>query len=392
MIPILAVIVKLKVLVDNEHWTFVPATLAEAGKLLHIECLQDPTMELTAPGPKKYPHPLQGAMAVHALMYGIVYFTHMGHAKESGSILTVLHALLDDGVLHRFPDGALSVGSSSLSESCSLNNPVSFRSRLDHLYGSRSLTRTSFSWVGSYYPASPSGTASEGSRNGKHLLKLPSSTRLIVDTPIRSVRRLKRLGLTFLIHDNIIVPVWSDLHSVQVARGTFIELQADVMCELVAVSGSFETSDPRSSHSQLSILRSEFEVAETQLNELIEFLRLHDLFPQFAARVSLHHAHLAHALGVIPRAKTCYQVAAHLAGESTWVWAVAVAGEIGLDVGIGGSQEEREVPDKLREWCQSSGGNLQMLLRVIDACQVKEIVKAKYDYLSTIIRHRLTSV
>jgi hypothetical protein len=105
---------------------------------------------------------------------------------------------------------------------------------------------------------------------------------------------------------------------------------------------------------QVSILRSEFDAAEEVIpalhllsppntsanllsfnSQALAQLTAHTLntgpplWPEYAARITLHHAHLAHALGRTERARTCYRVAGALA-----------AGEVGVTVGTEGAKEE----------------------------------------------------
>ncbi len=53
------------------------------------------------------------------------------------------------------------------------------------------------------------------------------------------------------------------------------------------------------------------------LNGLIAYTRSTSLFHMFAARITLHHAHLSHSLGHTERALDCYKVAAHLSQSRT---------------------------------------------------------------------------
>lgn len=133
----------------------------------------------------------------------------------------------------------------------------------------------------------------------------------------------------------------------------------------------------RQSCDQVAIIRSEFQQAEELLADLVSFLRAHDLFPLYSARVSLHHGHLAHALGKSARASMCYQVSAHLAGESTWIWAAARTGDIALKIGLGENQGQIELPDDLKRWCHNACGTLQGVAKVIESCLSKEITKSK---------------
>ncbi|KAG2030800.1 hypothetical protein BDR03DRAFT_974136 [Suillus americanus] len=94
------------------------------------------------------------------------------------------------------------------------------------------------------------------------------------------------------------------------------------MCELVAIS----------------IQRSEFDTAESHLNALVTLTHTHDLFHSYSARIILHAAHLAHALGDTERAGVCYCVAKSVDGERNvgagYLGAAACAGEASLRIGL----------------------------------------------------------
>ena len=125
-------------------------------------------------------------------------------------------------------------------------------------------------------------------------------------------------------------------------------------------------------------MRSEFPVANDLLAEVITLTRTHSLFPSFAARISLHHGHFAHAIGNTQRALKCYDVAAHLAGEGTWIWASAQAGRIGLRLGLQNKNEPTAPLDQLfQQVCKDAGGTLECVHRVLEACCTTEIVKSK---------------
>jgi hypothetical protein len=130
---------------------------------------------------------------------------------------------------------------------------------------------------------------------------------------------------------------------------------------------------------------------------LIAHTRNYDLFPAYASRITLHHAHLAHALGQTERARDCYRVAEHLALDGNgdadvWVKMAAVIGGIGLEMGLkhgrGGGGKDKEDNDwqmeelKKRaaeaiEACAGMGATLQAGAKVIEGCMVDESLGAK---------------
>ena len=104
-----------------------------------------------------------------------------------------------------------------------------------------------------------------------------------------------------------------------------VKMKADLLSELVAVSRV-----ANSLHFivlrlvQVTIMRSEFEEASNvsfistylisylddspgvkYLNNLVAHTRSFEVFNLYAPRITLHHAHLAHALGEAERARDC---------------------------------------------------------------------------------------
>lgn len=174
-------------------------------------------------------------------------------------------------------------------------------------------------------------------------------------------------------------------------------------------------------------MRSEFVEAERHLAELIAHTRNEGLFNQYAARITLLHAQLAHGLGQIERALQCYQVAAHLsrsgdrAGSSDsdsihmdekpqqagdedadgvddpWIHAAARAGELWVRIGHLRRELATRPPedvdheavkfheDELRKdaaevlvMCEGLGSTLSSVACVVKACLAEEFLEAKY--------------
>jgi hypothetical protein len=161
---------------------------------------------------------------------------------------------------------------------------------------------------------------------------------------------------------------------------------------------------------------------------VIAHTRTHGLFPLYSARITLHQAHLAHALGQTDRALKCYRVAAYLSQErdalattgsattpspqskadsnsrtpptqepdtehdgcaDRWVHVSARAGALWLRVGLAGEDPDeagyaramtalrREGADVVRA-CAGLGGTLAAVGAVLDACLATEFLAAKY--------------
>ncbi|KAG8803136.1 hypothetical protein FRC17_006246 [Serendipita sp. 399] len=109
------------------------------------------------------------------------------------------------------------------------------------------------------------------------------------------------------------------------ARFSIARVRVAIFCEIVSVC----------------ITRSEFDDAERYLNDLISFIRAVDileshrlLWNEFASRITLLHAHLAHALDRSSIALECYRAAAYLEDEESVIHGMARAGEIVLRIGL----------------------------------------------------------
>lgn len=154
---------------------------------------------------------------------------------------------------------------------------------------------------------------------------------------------------------------------------------------------------------QISIQRSEFDAAETHLDALLTLTYTHDLFNAYSARITLHAAHLAHALGDTERAGTCYRVAKSVDDERNagagYVGAAACAGEALLRIGLCAQTQAHADPgmneDASSDWldaethalaksaiqrCHGMGGTLEAVGKVVQAAVAGargEIVGAK---------------
>ncbi len=120
------------------------------------------------------------------------------------------------------------------------------------------------------------------------------------------------------------------------------------------------------------------------LAALIAHTRTYSIFELFAARITLHNAHLAHALDHGARALECYRIAVRLAGADNFVALSARAGEIILLMGM---QAEGLIPNEppvnkkevtsVAKACRGMGGTLEAVGHVLDALVSPEILKAK---------------
>ena len=210
------------------------------------------------------------------------------------------------------------------------------------------------------------------------------------------------------------MPVGRGLGSADAAHAqtAIAHIRTTIYCELVSAC----------------LIRSEFDEADRYLNETISYIRAIDttnstlvdanaiandsgvlkkempkdgeLWKTFAARVTLLHGQLAHALGKSSLALECYRIATYLDEQSqsdvgtSMIGALAMAGEIFLRIGLfkqGGEpfqfqgevddeQEILELASEVSEGCLQGiwGDGMVVVGRIIAAAVTDEIVRAKY--------------
>ncbi|KAF8956457.1 hypothetical protein BDZ97DRAFT_1925469 [Flammula alnicola] len=164
-------------------------------------------------------------------------------------------------------------------------------------------------------------------------------------------------------------PPWASTVDVKGFYDRMHKLKADMICELVGYQ----------SH----------EVNSTMLNHLAQLIahtRTHSLFSIYSGRITLHQAHLAHALGRTERALKCYQVAAILSRRRTTKKESESDEEDGCEDHCEFTDEvewEREMKplrktsaEVIKE-CEGLGGTLQAIGAVLAACLSKEFLVAK---------------
>ncbi|EGO18936.1 hypothetical protein SERLADRAFT_418607 [Serpula lacrymans var. lacrymans S7.9] len=288
--------------------------------------------------------PFEVSMALHTLMIGVTFYTHVGLALESSPRLSHLHALLDSGALERFPLGIVEVT----------------------------------------FPSSPSLSVKVTHPRVVFLLTYLISTTAKRDPVGRKSKRkiFAAEGLAIWekeIQRELKLPTWAGVADAYEIEQQVVRIKTDLLCELIAVS----------------IQRSEFDAAEENLAILIAHTRTYDIFQLYAARITLHHAHLAHALGNTARALQCYKVAAHVAEKGSFVAVSARAGEIALQIGLmydthcedqaRSIGEVTSVVDdrtktaglEVARVCRSMGGTLEAVGQIIESALTTEILKSK---------------
>ncbi|KAF9812532.1 hypothetical protein IEO21_06171 [Rhodonia placenta] len=275
-------------------------------------------------------------MAAHVLIMSVIYFTHIGIAAEGSPRLSHLHALLDSGALDTFPNGTAE---------------ITFRSSPSLIV---EVTHPRVIFMLTFLV---SATAKRDAVGRKPKRKVFASEGLSIWESEAS--------------REINFALWAGIGDVEEVEQRLAKIKADLLCELIAAS----------------IMRSEFDAAEENLDILIAHTRTFDLFPSFAARIALHYGHLAHALGQSAHALQYYNVAAHLAEDGSFVKLTARVGQIALRIGLErpllGSEDDDGVKVNLEpemqvaRACREMGSNLEAVGRVIEACLTSEILKSK---------------
>ncbi|KAI0696886.1 hypothetical protein C8T65DRAFT_615130 [Cerioporus squamosus] len=376
-VALLARVLRTRILVAASMWTDVGEAIqrAEAALGLSYEAASTPKArkplhpsqangrtETGAPGKGTQAPPVEqtfimfedafeAAMAVHLLMLSVVYYTHAGEATEVSPRLSHLHALLDSEVLEKFPEGYVEV---PLASGPSLVVQVTHPRIL-------------------FLLAFLVSSASKRDAVGRKPKRKVFATEGLTTWDSEAAREIS-------------FSIWSSMGDVQEVEERLARIKADLLCEVIAVS----------------IMRSEFDTAERNLDILIAHTRSYDIFPLFSARIALHHAHLAHALARPARALRCYRAAAHHSEPGSFVNVAARAGDVALCVGVqrrmatmGDSwqqglsltdddwTEEDNVEDleargaEVIKLCRGMGGTLEAIGQVLEACFTPEILKAK---------------
>ncbi|KZT02078.1 uncharacterized protein LAESUDRAFT_662657 [Laetiporus sulphureus 93-53] len=348
-VALLARVLRLRILVAASLWADVPTALKRAEEALGLS--YEPK---TTPKPHKvqfstgaegstdsveatfisFDSAFESAMVVHLLMMSVVYYTHIGDAPEASPRLSHLHSLLDSGALDKFPSGVVELP---------FDNGPPLIIEVTH---PRVLFLLGFL---------VSATAKRDAVGRKPKRKVFASEGLTVwETEVKR---------------EISFSLWSGLGDIDEIEQRLARIKADLLCELIAVS----------------TMRSEFDTAEKNIDILIAHTRTYNIFPRFAARIALHHAYLAHALGQSSRALQCYRVAAQVAESGSFVQHAARAGEAAMQIGLqhsrgdvdGGSCLDSQAGLRIAKICRGAGGILEAIGRVIEACLTTEILKAK---------------
>ncbi|KAF5312032.1 hypothetical protein D9619_002393 [Psilocybe cf. subviscida] len=418
-VVLLAQVLELRDLVHNGVWTRVGKKLEEAEEALGMfEDTQTPTPTLNSasgPTPISAPAPttpprnytaLEHVLRVHVAMAGALFHTYVGAHGDAQARIKQMHAMLDGeafagfgehGIVEvqlpstprpsTYPNTHPSTHPNANSKADLKTDETPLRIQVTH---PRTLLSIGF-LVSSVAKRDPTGRKPKRRQFASEGVK-------VVDNELK-----KELS----------VPMWASIGDVHAFRERMNKIRADMICELVGVS----------------IQRSEFDEAEHHISQLISHTRTHGLFATYSARLTLHQAHLAHALGRSERASRCYRVAAWLSrprttGESSssspskkasrthmhqeetgededkdgaeeddgqedyWLNVSARAGDLWLRVGLAGLISDQDGWDRamkpLREEgkailqeCEGLGGTLQAVGAVLGACLGEECLDVK---------------
>lgn len=135
-ITLLAYILRLRILAAANQWDEVPHALNRAEAALGLSydpsSTPKPPKPLTGsqvgnipptPTPQSakgkqannemfvfFEDPFEACMAIHIIVIAVVYYTYVGDGMQASPRLSHLHGMLDAGVLDKFQDGVVQVG------------------------------------------------------------------------------------------------------------------------------------------------------------------------------------------------------------------------------------------------------------------------------------------
>ncbi|KAJ3936138.1 MAG: hypothetical protein NXY57DRAFT_986899 [Lentinula lateritia] len=390
----------------------------------------------SAPAPplKVFSTYFERSMALHTLIIGVVFCTYVGRVSDASQRLAHLHALLDAGALRfdKKPSNPVSTSATTSPEASptadgsNTANTANIEATLHKTQESDDaacgIVRIALS-----EPSLPLYVQTTHPRILYILAFLVSCVAKKDPVGRRPKRKIFAVeGLSTWereLKKELNLPSFASMGDLEGIDLRLAKIKADLMCELVGVS----------------IMRSEFEAAEQTLSVLIAHLRNADLFSSFACRITLHHAHLAHARGQTDRAMQCYEAAEAFAEErgDDFVRVSARAGRACLKIGLSRDKEcskkerEEEAKHKTKrktraksrerkvdgenamevdedtavvepetpveefedvqklaedvvEACRGMGGTMWSVGRVIEACLTDEILKSKQHLKSAL--------
>lgn len=352
-VTLLSHVLRLKVLVAGGFWADAGLASRFAEDALGLRYGTATTLASVAPTVSPtyidFEDRFECVMALHTLVLSVVYYAKSGISSESSVRLSHLHALLDAKALGCLGDGSIQIDFPA-------GPPIHIEvthPRVFYLIG--------------------------------FLLTSASKRDAMGRKPRRKIFALEGLkAWEKEITKSLDCPSWWTISDIDQMRIHLARIKADILCELVAVS----------------VIRSEFEEADKELNNLIAHTRTWEVFDEFCARIALHHAHLTHSLGKGAEASTYYAAASSLSESSNFVDVAATLGRAGLLIGLSahlptsslnGSRKTpttTPLPDPSNEeilafgsravrLAKGMGGTLEAAGKVIQAATSTEILRAK---------------
>ncbi|KAG8919740.1 hypothetical protein FRC02_001415 [Tulasnella sp. 418] len=223
---------------------------AEAALGLSFEIDRDPSskdgQEPLVPGPSTSDDedsPLMKSLKIHTLMLSVLHHAQAKSFKMATARIGALHSILDADALTTFPEGLINVPlASGPSLELTTTHP-------------RILYEMAF------------------------LVSSVSKRDVLGRRPRRKVFACEGIAISKEVNKLVPFPFNANLDDVQHVHMTLARLRADVLCELVSIC----------------TMRSEFDEAIDHFDELVAHTRNNELFDEFASRITLLTAHMAHA-------------------------------------------------------------------------------------------------
>ncbi|QRV95233.1 hypothetical protein RhiJN_23251 [Ceratobasidium sp. AG-Ba] len=270
-------------------------------------------------------------LRAHVLFLGIALFTYFGSAESTAKRVARVHAILDSGQLEHEDECFCGLRQQANTSHVGAKKDAPTVDKLGE--NDDEEEKETCPCVRSFVLPLPLNKGDRLMVRTTHprvmfelafLVSSVSRRDVVGRKPRRMVFAVEGLRATEEIGVDVAFPVWATLEDVRQTELRLAEIRADLMCELAAIA----------------TMRSEFDVAEQRLAELVAHTRNFGLFESFAARISLHHAHLAHAKGREQRADACYQATIRSSPPGSYIHTSARASLLALQLGVAARQKQ----------------------------------------------------
>ncbi|EIM87097.1 uncharacterized protein STEHIDRAFT_167950 [Stereum hirsutum FP-91666 SS1] len=241
-----------------------------------------------------YENPFETTMAIHTLVWSITWFLHVGDAANVSPRVSHLHSFLDSGALERGGrEGRVEIALPP-------GPPLLIQTTHPRLFFFLSFLLSAVS------------KRDVVGRKPKRRVFASEGLRLL-ELDERRGRAGGEGGESGA--PDMLLPPWASYGELHEVEQRLARVKADLISELVAVA----------------IMRSEFDVAQQHLTSLLTHTLNFSLFPSYAARITLHHAHLYHGLLQWKEAVRCYKVAGWVARRGGASVGSAMEGDAGKE-------------------------------------------------------------